>query len=374
MRVAHILWGFCYGGVETMLVNIANAQVEMNLDVSIVIINDLVEPHLVECLSKNVRIVRINRKIGSKNIAFIRKFNKELDTINPDIIHLHHSALQNLISKRRLDLSCCFVTLHAMPIGKMGANNRWVNLFQNIVLHQNGNVRRINNIHNIISISKSVAAALMTNYSISSDVIYNGIVTKMFRKRDGHVPGKIFNIIQVSRLEHEKKGQDLLIHALRILKDNGIKVNVTFVGEGESIDYLVNLTSSLSLNDDVTFIGAKSQNYVAQNLANFDLFVQPSRMEGFGLTVAEAMAAQVPVLVSMGQGPSEVTEGMCYGWTFQNGDYIDLATQISFICRHYHKAVEKAQIALLHVCKCYDVSVTAKCYIEKYLAAINNKK
>ena len=54
------------------------------------------------------------------------------------------------------------------------------------------------------------------------------------------------------------------------------------------------------------FLVKQTQDYVAAHLTDYDLFVQPSRWEGFGLTVAEAMAAGVPVLVSEGQGPAEV--------------------------------------------------------------------
>ena len=43
MNVVHIFWGLGFGGIETMLVNIANAQVKSGAKVSIIIINDLCE-------------------------------------------------------------------------------------------------------------------------------------------------------------------------------------------------------------------------------------------------------------------------------------------------------------------------------------------
>ena len=67
------------------------------------------------------------------------------------------------------------------------------------------------------------------------------------------------------------------------------------------------LTAELHAETYVRFLGKQTQDYVAAHLTDYDLFVQPSRWEGFGLTVAEAMAAGVPVLVSEGQGPAEVT-------------------------------------------------------------------
>ena len=54
----------------------------------------------------------------------------------------------------------------------------------------------------------------------------------------------------------------------------------------------------LNLEKHVRFLGNQSREYVYSHLKDYDLFVQPSRFEGFGLTVAEAMAACVPVLVT----------------------------------------------------------------------------
>lgn len=170
-------------------------------------------------------------------------------------------------------------------------------------------------------------------------------------------------LLQISRLDHKKKGQDLLIKAAAILKPG---VDVTFIGDGESVDYLKKLTSDLGLDNSVHFLGKQSQEYISSHLKDYDLFVQPSRREGFGLTVAEAMAAKVPVLVSSGQGPAEVTENDKYGWLFKNGDAEDLANQISYIFAHYDEALSKVDQAKEHVCRQYDVTVTAKRYLELY--------
>ena len=96
------------------------------------------------------------------------------------------------------------------------------------------------------------------------------------------------------------------------------------------------------------------------------MFVQPSRWEGFGLTVAEAMAAKVPVLVSEGQGSAEVTCGNKFGWTFENGNSNDLAEKIKYLYDNYDEAMDKANSALNYVQNTYDVSVTARKYLDNY--------
>lgn len=164
-------------------------------------------------------------------------------------------------------------------------------------------------------------------------------------------------------MEHEKKGQDLLIRAAAVLQG---AVTVDFIGIGSSMEYLKQLTVDLHVEEYVRFLGKQTQDYVAAHLADYDLFVQPSRWEGFGLTVAEAMAAGVPVLVSEGQGPAEVTQGNRYGWLFANGDAEDVSRQIAFIKEHYGEAMTKACEAKDYVRNMYDVSVTARSYLREY--------
>lgn len=64
MKVTHIFWSLGFGGIETMLVNIANAQAEAGSEVSVLIINELYEQSLVNSLDKRVNLVFLNRKKG----------------------------------------------------------------------------------------------------------------------------------------------------------------------------------------------------------------------------------------------------------------------------------------------------------------------
>lgn len=104
-----------------------------------------------------------------------------------------------------------------------------------------------------------------------------------------------------------QKGQDILIEAIFILHQKGFKnISVDFIGDGESKDFLKELVKSKQLENQIHFLGSKEQSYIFSHLKEYDLFVQPSRKEGFGLTVTEAMVAKIPVLVSDQEGPMEI--------------------------------------------------------------------
>lgn len=347
-----------------MLVNIANAQVKLGAEVHIIVINELMEKSLVDNLDKRVCFHSLGRPLGTKNLWFIVKMNLLLHRIRPDVIHLHGSQFYSIIFSRKLRRRVCS-TLHDLPSGKVRRAMSLARLFPMLNFHIPGNVCCIDLIPKEFAISKAVQKALLDNYGVKSTVVENGILTERFLQRNGSLlqEAKPMRVVCVSRLEHEKKGQDLLIEAAKKLDG---RIDVSFVGIGSSMEFLKDLSSKLGTDGYVHFLGKKPQDWIAEHLKDYDLFVQPSRYEGFGLTVAEAMAAKLPVLVSSGQGPAEVTENDKYGWVFNNGDVSDLTDKIKYISNHYDEALKKAVSGFTHVHENYDVSVTAKKYLELY--------
>lgn len=351
-----------FGGIETMLVNIANAQAQLGFNVYIIIINDNFDKTLISALYKNVKVVFLHRKLHSKGGQFIFKLNKALLKIKPNIVHLHDPHLFGVIFSRRLRNITC-ATLHDVPYGSLCGNS----ILHRKILAMNfrlaGNVAYLDKIPQVFSISNIVQKELLDKFGVNSIVVNNGIDTSRFKQRQQKGFNRPMKLIQVSRLDYKKKGQDLLIKAIAEL--NGL-IDVDFIGDGEDLAYLNDLSRSLDVEHFVHFLGKKTQSFISENLQNYDLFVQPSRYEGFGLTVAEAMAAQVPVLVTAGEGPAEITCNEKYGWIFKNGDVDDLVNKIVCIQSLYAEAMDKAEKARQYVCNNYDVSVTARKYLEEY--------
>lgn len=362
MRVAHINWELGFGGIETMLVNIANIQANLGAEVHVILLNDRNENSMLASIHSNVHLHFINRRVGTKGLGFMLRLNKMLIKLNPDVIHLHHSRFYSLLIHRKLKKRAVS-TLHSLPRGKTRESilSKVCPLFE--FVKGSGNLSMIDKIPRVFAISKSVQQDLLKNYNISSQLIVNGILTKEFQKRSYRNADSPLQIVQVSRLLHSSKGQDLLIRAAARLQG---KVHVTFIGDGPSMDFLKGLAKELKAEEWISFAGKHEQSYVADHLQDYDLFAQPSRNEGFGLTVAEAMAANLPVLVANNQGPAEVTEGNRFGWVFENNDVDDLVRMIEYIRTHYDEALAKCEKAREHVIENYDVSVTAKRYLELY--------
>ena len=367
IRVTHMLWGLQFGGIETMLVNILNEQVKRGLEVSCVVINDELLDELVTKIDERVCFVCLHRKVGTKNLQFIRNLNQMLDEIAPDVIHLHNSHLFNFINRQHRRMSYTVSTVHDMPIGKIGMSCSLVNLASDFATGMKGNVRCLNRINQVCAISNSVAQALKSQYGIDSKVVFNGIHTDSFMRNEHSNPHNTFNIVQVSRLDHEKKGQDLLIYAVSQLYNRGYKnITLSFIGDGKSRTYLEQLVKRLKLGGVVKFLGGCQPTYVEKHLCEYDLLAQPSRYEGFGLTVAEGMAAGLPVIVSSGQGPEEITEKEHFGWTFENGNIEALVRKIEYILNNKEEVNKKSHLAYIHVCQNYDIKVTVSRYLDVY--------
>jgi len=179
-----------------------------------------------------------------------------------------------------------------------------------------------------------------------------------------------FRVVQVSRLDHEIKGQDILIRALKrvneVLGEGNVLVD--FIGGGASFDYLQNLAIECRVEQFCRFLGIKTRQYVYANLCHYDLLVQPSRYEGFGLTVVEGIAAGLPVLVSDREGPMEIIEGGRLGECFTSEDFADCAAKILEIVEaskrpDYAQMMEKRTA---YARSRFDIHLTAENYVNEY--------
>lgn len=114
-----------------------------------------------------------------------------------------------------------------------------------------------------------------------------------------------------------KKGHKYLIEACRIVLDTGLKVKCLMAGDGLLESELKNLTTSLQLEDNVTFLGRLSLDDLTAMYANgdVDLVVLPSittekgEKEGIPVALMEAMAYRIPVISTDTGGIPELVEG-----------------------------------------------------------------
>lgn len=103
------------------------------------------------------------------------------------------------------------------------------------------------------------------------------------------------------------KGYDVLLRAFAPLARRYSDVGLALVGSGREEAALRELSLRLGIAEQVAFCGWRSD--VRALLSAFEVCVFPSREEGFGLAIAEAMAAARPVIASATGGVPAVLGG-----------------------------------------------------------------
>ena len=124
-------------------------------------------------------------------------------------------------------------------------------------------------------------------------------VVPVHRVRDTAI-GRPLRVLFLSRL-HEKKNIPVLLRALAAVSVR-TPIELTIAGDGDARyrDALVSLTRELGITDRVRFVGHVDGDAKRKLLDRADCFVLPSLHENFGIAVAEALAAALPVIVTPG--------------------------------------------------------------------------
>ncbi len=126
----------------------------------------------------------------------------------------------------------------------------------------------------------------------------------------------------------ERKGLDLLLEALAAVLPEYSDLSLAIVGDGPWCDALRSRAGSLGIADHVRFEGVIPSTLVPARIAQADLLVLPSRWDGWGMVVNEALMVGVPVLVSDRCGAAELVRHGRNGYLFRGGDVLDLRDRL----------------------------------------------
>ncbi|MRH42704.1 glycosyltransferase [Aquibacillus halophilus] len=130
------------------------------------------------------------------------------------------------------------------------------------------------------------------------DTFLNIVSPKLIRQLSNEGEGFEDNfqgirILTVGRLSKEK-GQDLAISVLSKLKDNGFNVRWYCIGDGNARSEYQNLIKKYGIENDFILLGAITNPY--PYMKQCDIYVQPSRHEGYCITLSEARCFSNPII------------------------------------------------------------------------------
>ena len=247
---------------------------------------------------------------GHSYAPAVNAITKLLKKYDPDILHTHGQRA-GLIGR---------LAARGLPIKRVHTEHTYTRQFrlQNPVLHLS-HLRAMRVLDRwtdkVIAVSRAVRQFLIEAKIAKPDkivVIYNGITPlthkitdkdiRAFKDKfeiadDDIVIGTIgsFNI---------QKDTATLIKATERMVKKWPKIKLVLVGRGPLKYKLERLVKKLKLEDRVVFTGSLAN--VLPALKTFRIFVLPSLSEAFGITLLEAMKAEVPIVATKVGGIPEI--------------------------------------------------------------------
>jgi glycogen(starch) synthase len=135
----------------------------------------------------------------------------------------------------------------------------------------------------------------------------------------------------------ERKGVEWLLEAFAKCHAEDPELTLTVVGSGVLAGTLTRRAAELQIAHAVTMLGAVAPHESARLMREHDLLVHPARWETFGVTIIEAVAAGLPVLVTRSGGPEHTLAGI----EDAAGEGIDVEENAESIVAGYHRLCDR---------------------------------
>jgi glycosyltransferase involved in cell wall biosynthesis len=298
IRVLHVVGGVMdVGGIEMFLMNYYR-----HIDRTKIQFDFCITEKGISHFDEEIRVlggIVYNLPSKIKNpISHLRTLNKVLRKYRHLPIHLHLDGMNGiygliaLIYKNKIRISHSHSTNH-LTIKKI---KRLFHDFSRILN------RHVNNYY--AACSKDAAIWLHGKYKATNYVhIRNSIDIKKFEFnnviREGlrlkyNIKNKVV-IGHVGRFSVEKNHY-LMVKIATELKKINIDFKFVFVGSGELFDGIRKMVQMNHLTDEIIFTGKTA--LPEQYYHMMDIYIQPSKFEGFGISVVEAQYNGLPVIIS----------------------------------------------------------------------------
>lgn len=302
-KILFFIDGITGGGAEKVLRTLVNNMDQRKFDITVQTLDEVdPEPYLVP----GIRYKAINRcksAIGKKLFHYWVRLCAELKWMYPlyirddydiEVAYLEcgpTKILAGSTNKKAKKLAWIHCDLEKRGTAEPERVRSWYDRYDRVVCVSETVKRSFEKI-----IGSSTDTCILYNVNDEADIL---------RKSVAFEAGKpdTVTFLTVGRLSFEK-GNDRLLSACKMLKDEGIAFFLCLVGDGPEREALQKQVSVLGLNDRVSFLGFQENPYPYMRSA--DVIVTPSRYEGFSTVVTEAMILGKPVITTPCSGMDEL--------------------------------------------------------------------
>lgn len=229
------------------------------------------------------------------------RFTRDLLTAKPAIAHVHGLWDAGTYAAMRI-LRCRAMPLVYTPRGMLepwALRQRWLKKKAFLLAYLKPILSHADLLHATSAEESDTLRALGLRQPIA--VIPNGIDLTAESAQPASRPTLAAprRLLYLGRL-HPKKGLENLLRAWARLDRGGWRLSIAGIDEAGHQARLVALANELAVHDTVDFPGPQIGEDKRRFLGAGDAFVHPSFSENFGIAVAEAMAAGLPVVATVG--------------------------------------------------------------------------
>lgn len=194
----------------------------------------------------------------------------------------------------------------------------------------------------VITISKYNRDYLIKNIGVNPGkvhIVHCGVALDQFKFSQAQTREAPV-ILSIGRMV-EKKGFDVLLHALAILKERGVHFSARILGDGPLRGQLETLSRKLHLAETVLFTGALDSVEVRQEMESCNLFALACKpasdgdRDGIPVVLMEAMAIGRPVVSTRFSGIPELVKKGC-GLLAEQDDAEDFASCLATVLQNPH--------------------------------------
>jgi N-acetyl-alpha-D-glucosaminyl L-malate synthase BshA len=288
-------------GTEIAAYNIAKYLVRKGHEVHVVTTLDVGLPN--ESIVEGFFVHRIFwRKIRFLDvISFWMKMLLTLRKIDPDVVHVQSIGIgiPGLLAKKILK--------KPYIVWGQGSDiylpDKFTKSLSKLVLK---------NADAVIALTEDMKRKMQKIYDRNVFVIPNGIDLERFNNLPKETLRKRWKIKDEDEIItfvgtlRPIKGVEYLIRAMKIVRQKSTGARLMLVGDGEEREKLEKLVKELILEEYVRFIGKVQNEKVPEYMVASDIFILPSLSEGFPVTVLEAMASGLPIIVTRVRGLQEI--------------------------------------------------------------------
>lgn len=344
------------GGIEVVTVRYINKFIENGYKVDLYIDYDMGEENIREKeIDKRVKITYLKSEKISKLIYKLRTLGKEKKIYN---IFLYILILVSdfivwkkeikKIRRENYDVTISFFQFLPSYITKVKGPKHMIFLHGSVKQYfegirkyfKNSFFNKINRFDYICTVSEEMRVQLkeifpnLTNKQVTiyNPIDFETIENKACERGDLTLDEEeLLNssyICSVGRLDEGQKDFSTLINAYANLKfNNKISEKLVLVGDGPDREKLENLVRELKLENDIIFLGKKSNPYIW--MKNSKVFILSSKYEGLPTVLIEALILDAPSISSNClTGPVEILENGKYGELFNIGNIKELEEKI----------------------------------------------